>query len=654
MKFFNLKIEKITWKDTLKKWLKRVAIFFGILIIAIAILTGFALAYNQYYANKIFPGVHVNGIKLSGMGYMQALELIDEYVNYINENGITYIAKDKKTVISPVIYSTSDPDLVREVISFDVNQTIKTAYEKGRGNNFILNFLTQMYALITRPDIKLNYTINKEELLGVLNQNFSELENPANQAKLEIKFEGNQIIKEVKKETLGTVFNYDKALNQTAKNIETFNIDQIKLEIITDYPIITVENSTEALGKVDSAVNLFPIKLTYEDKEWLIDKNQASSWITLKYSDVMEEVILGLKQEQVNEYLKNLSAKINIEAKEGKFDMEGGKVKEFQGSKTGKELNIEQSYIELEKTIFEENKNEMELIVDDVEPAVTTESINEIGIKEIIGIGHSDFSGSPANRRHNIRVGANTLHGLLIKPGEEFSLVQTLGDINAATGYLPELVIKGNETKPEYGGGLCQIGTTMFRVCLDAGLPITERKPHSYRVSYYEPAGMDATIYNPSPDLKCINDTGNYLLLQTRIEGNNLYFEFWGTNDGRKVEITDPKIWNITSPPAMKEIKTTDLEPGQRRCTEGAHNGADTVFYRYITYADPEKEKVEEEWFSRYRAWQAVCLIGVTEEELAAEQAANEEDGGEGGTETEKQETSEPANQPTEQTQPSE
>ncbi|MBU4332454.1 VanW family protein, partial [Patescibacteria group bacterium] len=221
--------------------------------------------------------------------------------------------------------------------------------------------------------------------------------------------------------------------------------------------------------------------------------------------------------------------------------------------------------------------------------------------------------GSPTNRRHNIGVGANKLNGLLIAPDEEFSLVQTLGEVNAATGYLPELVIKGNETIPEYGGGLCQIGTTAFRVAIYSGLPITERRPHSYRVSYYEPAGMDATIYNPRPDLKFTNDTGNYILFTTEIDSDILTFHFYGTNDSRKIEVENPpRIWNIKYPGPTKIIETLNLEPGEKKCTERAHNGADTLFTRKITYAD-DREPLEEEWFSRYVPWQAVCLLGVEE-----------------------------------------
>ena len=166
------------------------------------------------------------------------------------------------------------------------------------------------------------------------------------------------------------------------------------------------------------------------------------------------------------------------------------------------------------------------LLIVEVDPVEKLENFNDLGIKELLGSGHSNFYGSSANRRHNIRVGSNKLSGMIIKPGEEFSLVKALGDVNKETGYLFEMVIKGNKTVPEYGGGLCQVATTLFRAALQSGLPITERRNHSYRVSYYEPAGTDATIYSPHPDLRFINDTGNNILIQARFESNDIYFDF--------------------------------------------------------------------------------------------------------------------------------
>jgi vancomycin resistance protein YoaR len=174
---------------------------------------------------------------------------------------------------------------------------------------------------------------------------------------------------------------------------------------------------------------------------------------------------------------------------------------------------------------------------------------------------------------------------------------------------LPELVIKGNRTIPEYGGGLCQIGTTVFRATLASGLPVTARRNHSYRVVYYEPAGTDATIYDPAPDYKFVNDTGGTVLIQTRIEGDDLIFEFWGKPDGRIANQTKPRIFNITPPPPTKIIETEDLPVGEKKCTEKPHSGADTEFTYTVTY--PNGEVKQEVFKSHYIPWQEVCLIGV-------------------------------------------
>jgi vancomycin resistance protein YoaR len=142
----------------------------------------------------------------------------------------------------------------------------------------------------------------------------------------------------------------------------------------------------------------------------------------------------------------------------------------------------------------------------------------------------------------------------LIKPEEEFSFNKIIGKVSPKKGYLPELVIKNNRTVAEYGGGLCQISTTCFRAALYSGLPITERRPHAYAVKYYNPQGTDATIYPPHPDLRFINDTPNYILIQTKIEGNILTFDFYGTDDGREVKIIGPYSYDKKRSGAMKAV----------------------------------------------------------------------------------------------------
>jgi vancomycin resistance protein YoaR len=295
-------------------------------------------------------------------------------------------------------------------------------------------------------------------------------------------------------------------------------------------------------------------------------------------------------------------------------------VTEFQAAQSGVKINLEKSLAQWEFNLINLADVVSKIYTEEVAVKELTGNINNLGIKEVVGVGQSNFSGSPRNRIHNIKTGAAALNGLIIAPDEEFSLNKALGEISGETGYLQELVIKGNKTVPEFGGGLCQIATTMFRVALDAGLPILERSAHAYRVVYYEPAGTDATIYSPNPDLKFKNDTGGNLLLQTRVEGNNVVFEFWGESDGRKVTVGKPTIYNITSPGETKYIKTEDLKVGETKCIETAHNGADADLKRVITFVDGTIK--EEGWHSHYRPWQAVCLVGVEKGTLTATSTA--------------------------------
>jgi len=342
---------------------------------------------------------------------------------------------------------------------------------------------------------------------------------------------------------------------------------------------------------------------------WKIKTSRLVTWASVqKINDNLE---LYFDQEKIKEYLATtIAPEVNQEVILPRFEIKNGRVTSWQTGKNGRELDLDSSANEITKTLLEE-KNETTLITKEV-TAENLTADNNLQIKEKIGTGYSNFTGSSVSRRHNISTGAATLHGLLIKPGEEFSLIKTLGDVSAETGYLPELVIKGDKTVPEFGGGLCQVGTTIFRTALASGLPITMRQNHSYRVSYYEPAGTDATIYIPQPDLRFINDTGNYVLIQARIDKNNLYFDFWGTKDGRVATTTAPVIYNIVKPEATKIIESDSLKPGEKKCTESSHNGADAYFDYTVTY--PEESTTtpvhERRFKSHYIPWRAVCLIG--------------------------------------------
>ncbi|HMB65264.1 MAG TPA: VanW family protein, partial [Patescibacteria group bacterium] len=410
-------------------------------------------------------------------------------------------------------------------------------------------------------------------------------------------------------------------LKRKLKNLDT---SAIVLKTQEQEPRIHQKDCQGLKQEAEKILEKAPLKLLVPiegrdnaSREWTVNKSQLASWLQLQLQKNCSRVEIGLNKEEVGNFLEEaISPEVDQEPEEAKFEIKDGKVVKFKASQDGLELAVSTSSQKIEQELIRgtsTTSTQIKLLTRTVESKIKAGNINNMGIEEVIGVGQSDFSGSPANRVHNIEIGAKSLEGRLIKPGEEFSLVEALGKINAENGYKPELVIKGNKTIPEYGGGLCQIATTMFRTALQSGLKITERRNHSYRVSYYEPAGTDATIYPPHPDLRFINDTDNHILIQYRIKDSKLYFDFWGNDDGREVKVTEPTIYNLVNPGPTKIIESTELDPGKKRCTESAHTGADAYFDYKVNYSEEDKETKERRFYSHYVPWREVCLVGVEE-----------------------------------------
>jgi vancomycin resistance protein YoaR len=239
---------------------------------------------------------------------------------------------------------------------------------------------------------------------------------------------------------------------------------------------------------------------------------------------------------------------------------------------------------------------------------VTDPSLISQGIKEVVTVGDSDFSNSPTNRIHNINTGLAKFNGHLIPKDAVFSFVDVLGPVDGSTGYRRELVIKGDRTVPDYGGGLCQVNSTAYRGVWEYGFPILERQNHSYIVNHYAPVGTDATVYLPAPDMKFKNDSPGALLIQTHTVGDTAYFIFYGTRDNRTSHVIGPYIWDRTGPPPDRTEYTTDLAPGQTKKLQERVSGMKVMWYRITT-----KDNLEnvEEVFSHYQAKPLFTQIGI-------------------------------------------
>lgn len=235
------------------------------------------------------------------------------------------------------------------------------------------------------------------------------------------------------------------------------------------------------------------------------------------------------------------------------------------------------------------------------------------GISEVLAVGKSNFSGSSDARRQNIRAGAKRFNAAMIRKGKTFSFNTILESVNEEFGFVREMVIKGNENVKELGGGVCQVSTTAFRAAFTGGLPITERRNHSYSVPYYKPYGLDASIYLGVSDFKFRNDTPGSILIQTFIEKDDLYFVFYGTRDEREISFEGPFISNYKEAPETQVFETEDLPAGETKTVSLAHAGFRTEWIRRVTNGS---ETEEQRLLSNYRPWPAKILKGIGKEEL--------------------------------------
>ncbi len=407
---------------------------------------------------------------------------------------------------------------------------------------------------------------------------------------------------------------------KTQKEVETFWLAKNKtltnIQFEFRFESHTATLAAETLGvSYDATLSATQAVLVGRSKHFLsnIRQRHTKQPINLPPS-------LRWDTDTVDQFITSVSEMINIPVENALFQFTNNKVIQFKPSRSGRIVNTkqlkEQFTNRLNDAIQTNTKHVvLSVPVDIIEPIITTKQTNSFGIKELIGRGYSEFPGSIPGRIHNVALAASRLNGVLIPPGTTFSFNNAVGDISAATGYQSAYIIKDGRTVLGDGGGVCQVSTTLFRAAINAGLPIVERSAHSYRVHYYEDdgskAGLDATVFSPTEDLKFINDTSAYILIQTKINlaNVNLAFEFYGATDGRKSEILNHVVGGISAPPPALYQDDPTLPVGVVKQVDFAAWGAKASFDYRVTKEG--KVMFEKTFISNYRPWQAVYLKGT-------------------------------------------
>ncbi len=547
-------------------------------------------------------GVTVAGADLGGLTRQQATQVLETHLARLRTAPVTLTFEGR----------TWQPTLAELGGSIDLERTLDRAMA---GQSLFARLRTWLLGSAPEP-APLYLALDQQQLDRYLSRLAGEIDRPPAIPRLELR-DGQLLLHEPQP---GVRVDRDELRQAVIQALQRLQPSTVEIPVQAVPAAYGNEDVQAAAAKL-SRFLAQPLTLRFEDRSWQIDPATLASLLLLVErpdAPAGQRLAVRFAQEQTASYLGTLLSDLWRPARNAQLAWNGERVVAVAESQDGLELDLPAILAALDGAI-EQGITEVPVPVKRVEPAISSENLEGLGIRELIGVGETIFAGSSPERAHNIRIAAGYLNGTLIPPGATFSFNEAIGPITEERGYREGYVILAEETVPGIGGGVCQVATTTFRAAFFAGLPFVERHPHRYRVMWYElggwPVGFDAAIFQPGADLKFQNTTGAYILVQTEVTEEKLYVYLYGTPLGYEVELQGPEIANEVAPPPDVEEVDPSLPPGERRQVEWAKSGMDVTITRILKRGGQVVET--ERFFTRYEPWGNKYLVGPAPAEEA-------------------------------------
>ena len=588
------------------------AIFIGfVMFLPLAAVSPLVIEY--LYRGKIYPGVSIGGVDLSDLRQEEAEAQLFQELDYPIRGRIAFQADQQIWLATP-----------REVgLYLDARTSAQAAYALGRtGNLFerISTIVKTWYSGISLPPL-LVYDERVAE--NFLNEIARQVDIPIVEASLSIN--GTEVV--VKPGQIGRTLDIPAALTALRQPLQAMTDTMVVLQIHQSPPaILDASEQAEFARKILSAPLVIQVgeRVEGDPGPWTFEPNQLASMLVIDRVSSPEgdryQVILD--DAQLRTFLRSISPGFVRLPENARFifNDDTRQLEVIRPAVIGRSLDIETSLQVIQNQIIS-GEHMAVLDMEYTNPPVTDDATGAgLGITELVSSHTSYFYGSSASRIQNIETASARFHGVLIPPGETFSMADVLGDVSLDTGYAEAWIILGNRTIQGVGGGVCQVSTTLFRTAFLGGFPIVERHPHAYRVGYYEQtsggannssyAGLDATVFVPLVDFKFTNDSSSWLLMETYVSASNrrLTWKFYSTSDGRSVEWDTTGLQNKVEPPEPLYEENSELEKGQIKQVDWAAEGADVTITRTV-YRDGGVY-FSDQYTTHYMPWQAIYQYG--------------------------------------------
>ena len=584
----------------------------GGLVLFFVMLMLLAVGFDLYHTGKIYPGVWMGGINLSGLTTEQAAAVLSERLTYPETGKIVFRDGQKVWISRPA-------DLG---LSLDVHASAQSAYNLGRRGDPLSRVVGLVRAMKSGRSIPPQLVYDERKAYAALAGIAAQVDKPTIEASLDIK--GAQV--NAVPGQVGRHVDVSATLSPLINQMRSMTDGLVQLVIVETPPnILDASAAAEQARSILSAPLVLQIPDAQESDPgpWKFDPPQVAELLTVETVPGSQgaQYQLGLKTGALRNLLDGQADKLARDPANARFvfNDETSQLEVIQPSVTGRSLNVPASLQTISEKLLQ-GEHTISLSFDYTQPEVSSDATAEqLGITQLVSSQTSYFRGSGAERIQNIKAASARFHGLLVPPNSVFSMASAMGDVSLDTGFAEALIIFGGRTIKGVGGGVCQVSTTLFRTVFFGGYPIVERYPHAYRVGYYEQtangwdqnlAGLDATVFVPQVDFKFKNDTPYWLLMETYVneKAGRLTWKFYSTSDGREVNWDTTGPQNIVQPGDPVYEENPDLAPGEIKQVDWAADGADVMATRVVKRGDEVLFK--DQIFTQYEPWRDVYQYG--------------------------------------------
>ena len=565
------------------------ALIAGILLFFL-VAGGGVIGFEIAHSGKIFPGVSVGALDLSGLTPAEATARVAAAFTY-PQTGRIFLQDGKEA------WQVSPDELG---LYLDPELSVTQAYEIGRKGNIFINVVAQFHTWQSPVNLSPVYIYDQRRAHQYLTNLAAQINKPVVEASVGLA----GIDVQVRSGQTGRELDVPATLARISPQIQGLQDGVIPLVVIETNPVIL-----DASAQADLARQILsaPLELHMPETQpdnnvgpWTFDVKTLAGMLNVervKQEDNTEKYEVSVDSSKLRTFLTNLGPSLAKDPQNARFifNDDTHQLEVIQPAVIGRALDIEGTLNAVQGNLSRNDHTVPLTFTLNKPPASDDTTAEQLGIRELVHQEVSYFYGSSAARIQNITAAASKFHGVLVPPGAVFSMADTIGDISLDNGFAEALIIYNGMTVTGVGGGVCQVSTTLFRNVFFAGYEVVQRYAHAYRVSYYEKvagnridprlAGLDATVYVPLVDFKFKNDSDSWLLMETYINRNNatLTWKFYSTSDGRQVTWDTTGLKNIVPAPDPVYRENPDLPKGKINHIDYAVEGADVSVSRSVT-----------------------------------------------------------------------